>query len=58
MLLRASEVAVALNVRRVVVYDMARTGRLPCVRLGRQVRFHPVRLMQWVWRGGEGAVVN
>lgn len=38
-LLTAAEVAAILRVRRSRVYDLARHGQLPVVRLGRQVRF-------------------
>lgn len=39
MLLTAAEVASALSVSRARVYDLARTGMIPSVRLGRSVRF-------------------
>ena len=38
-LLTAKEVAQMLSVRPARVHELAREGLLPCVRLGRQVRF-------------------
>lgn len=39
-LLTAAEVAEQLRVPVSWVYSAARSGQLPCVRLGRYVRFH------------------
>ncbi len=37
------------------VYELARLGLLPCVRLGRQIRFDPDRLREWIQAGGAAA---
>jgi excisionase family DNA binding protein len=34
------------------VYEAARIGLIPCVRIGRQVRFDEDRLKRWVEEGG------
>lgn len=34
------------------VYEAARLGLIPCVRIGRQVRFDEDALREWVRRGG------
>lgn len=52
MLLQASEVAAMLRVSTARVYELARTGVLPCVRIGRQMRFDADRLTAWVQTGG------
>ncbi len=40
LLLRPMDVARVLQVSRSAVYELAATGRLPVVRLGRSVRIH------------------
>ncbi len=52
-LLTADETAAILNVRKHRVYELARTGVLPAVRLGRQLRFDEHRLREWIERGGK-----
>ena len=47
-LLTPAEAAALLAVRRSWVYDAARNGHLPCVRVGRHVRFLRSDLEQWV----------
>lgn len=51
-LLTAREVAELLQVALPRVYELVREGTLPCVRLGRQIRFHEVKLMEWIEQGG------
>lgn len=51
-LLTASEVAQMLQVTRNRVYELARSGRIPCVHIGRQVRFEESALREWMTRGG------
>ena len=51
-LLRAVEVAEELGVSVPRVYELARTGLIPSVRIGRQIRFHADQLRAWVDRGG------
>jgi excisionase family DNA binding protein len=40
--------AVLLSVRQSGVYEAVRSGRLPCVRVGRHVRFLRSDLERWV----------
>jgi excisionase family DNA binding protein len=47
-LLRADQVAEVLNVRPSWVYDAVRTGSLPCVRVGRHIRFTREMLATWL----------
>ncbi len=52
-LLTASEVSRLLQVTPARVYQLARCGSLPIVRLGlRQIRFDEVALCAWIERGG------
>ena len=52
-LLHIAEAARLLDVRVGRVYEMARHGLLPVVRLGRQVRVHPAQLDAWMESGGK-----
>ncbi len=51
-LLDAGAVAAVLGITRWRVYDLARAGILPAVRLGRTLRFDPDRLRAWIDAGG------
>jgi excisionase family DNA binding protein len=51
-LLTAKQTAEILQVSIARVYELARIGLLPCVRLGRQVRFDESILREWIARGG------
>jgi excisionase family DNA binding protein len=51
-LLSAYEVAELLNDTRPHVLEMAREGLLPCVRLGRKVRFDPEVVQEFIRTGG------
>ncbi len=51
-LLTAKEVAALLRVPTLRVYELARAGAIPCVRIRRQVRFPEDRLREWIARGG------
>jgi len=53
-LLDVDEVAFVFGIGRWRVYDLARAGVLPYVRLGRQVRFSEEALRLFVERGGRG----
>lgn len=44
--LQAGEVAELLRIPKLRVYELARRGELPCLRLGRQVRFPREALRQ------------
>lgn len=47
-LLRPEQAAALLNVKTSWVYDAVRTGRLPCMRVGRHVRFSRQMLEDWL----------
>ena len=49
---RVDWVAEILGVRKHRVYELAREGLIPCVRLGRQVRFDPQTIAEFVRCGG------
>ena len=53
-LLTATQVAPLLKVREARVYELARLGIIPSVRLGRQVRFDPDQIAGWILAGGRG----
>jgi excisionase family DNA binding protein len=47
-LLNASDAAGLLAVRPSWIYEAVRTGQLPCVRVGRHIRFTRSMLESWV----------
>lgn len=47
-LLRPEEAAALLSVKTSWVYDAARTGKLPCLRVGRHIRFTRAMLEKWL----------
>ena len=47
-LLTAAEAAAMLSVRRSWIADAARSGHIPCVRIGKHVRFLRSDLERWV----------
>jgi excisionase family DNA binding protein len=47
-LLRPEQAAALLSVRTSWVYDAVRTGRLPCLRIGRHIRFTRSMLEDWL----------
>ena len=51
-LMTMEQVATILNVKTSRAYELARTGLLPTVRLGRQVRVDENRLLAWIESGG------
>lgn len=51
-LLTVSEVARVLGVRDNRVYDLAKSGTLPAVRIGRQLRIDEDSLLAWIKNGG------
>lgn len=54
MLLKADEAARILAVKTPRVYELARIGAIPSVRLGeKQVRFSEVALREFIEKGGE-----
>ncbi|HHX39994.1 MAG TPA: helix-turn-helix domain-containing protein [Armatimonadetes bacterium] len=68
ILLRSEEAAKVLGVSRAQVFVLARRGGLPCVRIGRSVRFPRKALQAWVeektqepsakWMGGRRPFTN
>jgi excisionase family DNA binding protein len=51
-LLLAAEAAAMLRVTENRVYELAKRGMLPCVRLGRQIRFDEEAVLAWLRAGG------
>lgn len=51
-LLTAKQTAELLQVTLSRVYELARIGLIPCVRMGRQIRFDEAALREWVAQGG------
>jgi excisionase family DNA binding protein len=49
-LLRPEEAAALLSVKVSWVYDAVRTGKLPCLRVGRHIRFTRAMLEEWLER--------
>jgi excisionase family DNA binding protein len=47
-LLTPAEAATLLSVKTSWVYEAVRTGRLPCLRLGRHIRFTQAMLEHWL----------
>jgi excisionase family DNA binding protein len=54
-LLKPSDAAALLSVRTSWVYEAVRAGRLPCVRVGRHLRFLRSDLECWVREQRESA---
>ena len=52
-LFRIPEVAKMLSISPERAYELARSGALPVVRLGRQLRVDPNALAEWVKKGGK-----
>lgn len=47
-LLRPDQAAALLAVKTSWIYHAARTGRLPCIRVGRHIRFTRGMLEEWL----------
>jgi excisionase family DNA binding protein len=47
-LLRPEQAAALLAVKTSWIYDAVRTGRLPCIRVGRHIRFTRAMLEDWL----------
>ena len=47
-LLRPEQAAQLLSVKTSWIYDAVRTGRLPCLRVGRHIRFTQAMLEDWL----------
>lgn len=48
LLLREHEVTAMLAISRSQLYALAKRGEIPCVRIGRCVRFPAAELQEWV----------
>jgi excisionase family DNA binding protein len=44
----AEELAELLSLKKTTIYDMAKTGRMPSLRIGSNVRFDPATTAAWV----------
>ena len=51
-LMTAEELSRWLGIRKQHAYELARAGVLPCVKLGRAIRFDPVELEEFLKNGG------
>ena len=51
-LLLASEAAALLRVTENRIYELAKRGAIPVVRLGRQLRLDEAALLAWIEAGG------
>jgi excisionase family DNA binding protein len=47
-LLRPDQAAALLAVKTSWIYDAVRTGTLPCIRVGRHIRFTRAMLEEWL----------
>jgi len=47
-LLRPDQAAALLAVKTSWIYEATRTGRLPCLRIGRHIRFTHTMLEEWL----------
>jgi excisionase family DNA binding protein len=47
-LLRPEQAAALLSVKPSWIYDAVRNGRLPCLRVGRHIRFTRTMLEEWL----------
>ena len=54
----ADKVAEAFGTTTARIYEAARLGLIPCVRIGRQVRFDEDALNEWIARGGSTLTLN
>jgi excisionase family DNA binding protein len=52
-LLSADEVAEVLGVSTARIYELLRSGLLPCIKIGRQRRVSPAQLRAWLDGGGQ-----
>ncbi len=50
LLLTVEQAADLLQISKGLVYDLCREGKLPHVRLGRNIRFSRLSLEQWIAR--------
>ena len=48
LLLRGEDAARALSMSRAMLYRLVKEGKIPYVRMGGMLRFHPDDLREWV----------
>jgi len=53
-LLKAQEVSEQTSIPLSRIYELAREGSLPCVRMGRAMRFSAPAVLEWIENGGTG----
>ena len=51
-LITAAELAASTGIPKSRVFELAREGELPCIRLGRAMRFDPEAVRAWLDAGG------
>lgn len=49
---KVEEIAEQLQVKKSRLYELTRLGIIPSVRLGRQIRFDPKAIEEWINSGG------
>jgi excisionase family DNA binding protein len=47
----ATRLANLLGISPITVYKMAKSGRIPCFRVGTSVRFDPGAIARWLYEG-------
>jgi excisionase family DNA binding protein len=51
-LITATELSATTGIPKSRVFQLAREGQLPCIRLGRAMRFDPKAVKEWLAAGG------
>jgi excisionase family DNA binding protein len=52
LLLTPAEAAAALRISPRLLWSKTKIGEIPCVRVGRAIRYSPAALQQWIERKG------
>lgn len=52
-LIKTAKLATMLDVSEDRARELARCGLIPCVRVGRQLRFDPEAIEDWIAEGGQ-----
>jgi excisionase family DNA binding protein len=55
MLLKPREAAAALGISPRLLWSKTKLGEIPCIRLGKAVRYSPAALQEWIHRAGSDA---
>jgi len=56
-LLSVGEVAACLQVKIATVYQYVNAGKIPCVKVGRRVRFREADIEAWIKQNSKGVAV-